>query len=149
MNPQLRKTWLAIALAAVAGYEGLSLHAYPDVIGVPTICYGETKGVNSGDIRTKAQCDEMLSARLVEFNAEINKCIRVELPETRRAAIVSLAYNIGSDQFCKSTVVRKLNAGDVSGACDAFLMWRFAKGIEWQGLINRRQKERALCRDGI
>lgn len=149
MNPATRKTWLALALVAVAGYEGLSLHAYPDVVGVPTICYGETKGVKAGDVRTKAQCDEMLSARLVEFNAEISKCIRVELPETRRAAVVSLAYNIGSDAFCKSTVARKLNAGDVSGACDAFLMWRFAKGIEWQGLKNRRQKERSLCMDGI
>jgi len=149
LNKPTSKTWLAIALASVAGYEGLVLHAYPDVVGVPTICYGETKGVKPGDVRTKAQCDEMLSARLVEFNSEINKCVRVELPETRRAAFVSLAYNIGSDAFCKSSVVRNANAGDVRGSCDAMLMWRFAKGIEWQGLINRRHKERALCLVGV
>ena len=143
------KIWLAIALSAVAAYEGLRLNAYPDVGNVPTICYGETKGVAYGDSKTKVECDAMLSARLVEFNEGVNKCVKRDLPDTRRAAFVSLSYNIGISAFCNSTVVKRYNAGDTYGACNAMLMWNKVKGVEWIGLTNRRQKERTLCLKGI
>ena len=136
---------IAIAAVIVSAAEGLVLSTYPDVGGVPTYCYGETKGAEWGNTYTKEQCDEQLSARLVEFNEGVNSCVTVEMPDTRRAAMVSLAYNIGVPAFCKSTVVRKLNAGDVQGGCDAMLMWNKVKGIPWRGLTNRRQKERTLC----
>ena len=137
--------WLAIAVVSVAAYEGLELLAYPDVGGVPTICYGETQGVKLGQTATKAECDVRLSARLVEFNAGVNSCVTAELPDTRRAAFVSLAYNIGIASFCKSTVVRRINAGDVVGSCEAIMMWNKVKGVTWQGLTNRRKKERDMC----
>lgn len=136
---------IAIALALVAAAEGLVTSTYPDVGGVPTYCYGETKNAEWGKTYTKEQCDEQLAARLVEFNEGVNSCVTVDLPDTRRAALVSLAYNIGVPAFCKSTVVRKLNAGDVQGGCDAMLMWNKVNGVVWRGLTNRRQKERALC----
>lgn len=139
------KAWVALAVVVVGAFEGLSLTAYPDVVGVPTICYGETKGVHLGDTKTKPQCDEMLSARLAEFNAGVNSCLSVDIPDSRRVAFVSLAYNIGTASFCKSTVVRRINAGDVAGSCDAILMWNKARGIVWPGLTKRRQKERELC----
>lgn len=136
---------IAIATALVSAAEGLVTSTYPDVGGVPTYCYGETKGAEWGKTYTKEQCDEKLAARLVEFNEGVNSCVFVELPDTRRAALVSLSYNIGVSAFCKSTVVRKLNAGDVQGGCDAMLMWNKVNGVVWRGLTNRRQKERALC----
>lgn len=139
------KVWVAIAVVVVGAFEGLSLSAYPDVVGVPTICYGETKGVAIGDNKTKAQCDQMLSARLVEFNEGVNSCLSVAIPDSRRVAFVSLAYNIGVASFCKSTTVRRINAGDVAGSCEAILMWNKARGVVWPGLTKRRQKERELC----
>ena len=145
MTPKGKSTWLAIAVSAVCAYEGLALFEYPDIGGVPTICYGETKGVRHGDTATKAQCDERLSARLVEFNNGVNSCVLAELPDKRRAAFVSLSYNIGVSAFCKSTVVRRINASDVVGACNAILMWDKVKGKYVQGLANRRMKERDLC----
>ena len=136
---------IAIATAAVAVFEGLALTTYPDVGNVPTFCYGETKGAEWGKTYTKEQCDEQLSRRLVEFNRQVNSCVTAELPDTRRAAFVSLAYNIGGDAFCKSTVVKRINAGDVEGACDAILMWNKVKGVVWRGLVRRREQERELC----
>lgn len=136
---------IAIATALVAAAEGLVTSTYPDVGGVPTYCYGETKNAEWGKTYTKEQCDAQLSARLVEFNEGVNSCVTADLPDARRAAMVSLAYNIGVPAFCKSTVVRKLNAGDVQGGCDAMLMWNKVNGVTWRGLTNRRQKERALC----
>ena len=146
----MRKTplWLAVAFVAVGAFEGVKLQAYPDLGGVWTICQGETKGVKRGDVATREQCDAKLYARLQQFNAEISACLPDNLPESRRAAFVSLAYNIGSSQFCKSTVARRINSGDVQGACDAMRMWNQVKGVKVQGLISRREKERELCLQG-
>lgn len=149
MTPKKTAGWLALAFSSVAAYEGLALATYPDVGGVPTICYGETRGVMPGETKTKAECDAMLSARLVEFNEGVNSCLHVDLPDSRRAASVSLAYNIGVAAFCKSTAVRKLNAGDVIGGCNAFLLWNKVKGVTWPGLTTRRMKERDMCLQGV
>ena len=136
---------IAIATAAVAAFEGLVTYTYPDVGGVPTYCYGETKDAEWGKTYTKEQCDQQLAGRLVEFNRGVNSCVTAELPDTRRAAFVSLAYNIGVGAFCKSTVVKRINAGDVAGSCDAILMWNKVNGIVWRGLTKRREQERELC----
>ena len=146
MTPKQKTAgWLAIAIAVVGAYEGLSLTAYPDIVGVPTICYGETKNVKLGQTATKEQCDSQLSARLVEFNQGVESCVTRPMRDNERVAFVSLSYNIGVDAFCKSTVVRRFNAGDKAGACDAILMWNRAGGKVVQGLVNRRQKEREMC----
>ena len=146
MSPNQKKAgWLAIAIAAVGAYEGLRLNSYPDVVNVATICYGETKNVKLGQTATKEDCDAKLAARLVEFNDGVNSCVTWNLRDNERAAAVSLAYNIGVGAFCQSTVVRRFNAGDKAGACDAFLMWNRAGGKVVQGLVNRRQKEREMC----
>ena len=147
MTPNQKKTagWLALAIAVVGTYEGLSLAAYPDIVGIPTICYGETKGVKLGQKATKEECDAKLAARLVEFNDGVNSCITRPLRDNERVAFVSLAYNVGTGAFCKSSVVRRFNAGDKAGACNAILMWNRAGGKVVQGLVNRREKERAMC----
>ena len=146
MTPkQKAASWLAIATTVVAAYEGLSLTAYPDIVGVPTICYGETKNVKLGQKATKEECDEKLSARLVEFNKGVESCVAHPMRDNERIAFVSLSYNIGVGAFCQSTVVRRFNAGDKAGACDAILMWNRAGGKVVQGLVNRRVKEREMC----
>jgi len=138
-------TWLALGVTFVGAWEGLQTVAYRDPIGVATACYGETRGIKMGDRFTKEQCDAMLADGLLEFAAGIERCLPPGTPDTRRVAAVSLAYNIGQGAFLKSTVCRRLQAGDVQGACDAFMMWAKAGGIEFRGLVNRRKAERELC----
>jgi lysozyme len=41
--------------------------------------------------------------------------------------------------------VRKLNAGDYTGACNQLLRWNRAGGKEVRGLTRRRVAERELC----
>ena len=146
MTPKQKTAgWLAILVATVGAYEGLKLTAYPDIVGVPTICYGETKNVKLGQKATKEECDAQLSARLIEFNQGVESCVTRPLRDNERIAFVSLSYNIGTSAFCKSTVVRRFNAGDKAGACDAILMWNRAGGKVVQGLTNRRKQEREIC----
>jgi lysozyme len=139
-----------LACTVVGGFEGLRQTAYRDVVGVPTICYGETRGVKMGQTATKAECDTMLIEGLKDFEGGVYSCAPglYDAPPERVVAHVSLAYNIGKGAYCKSTVVRRFNAGDIKGSCEAFLMWNKAKGITWPGLTRRRKAERELCLKG-
>ncbi|MDM5176563.1 lysozyme [Massilia sp. DJPM01] len=140
-----RAGWCAIAVTMVGGFEGLRLAAYADPVGIPTICFGETKGVHLGQRATLDQCKAMLAASLQLANNAVDDCIRAPLPDYRRAALVSFTYNVGRDAMCGSTMARKLNAGDTLGGCDELLRWDMAKGIRLPGLTKRRQAERSMC----
>lgn len=146
--PAVAGTWLALAITMVAGFEGLYTHAYKDVVGVTTICYGVTNSdrpVKMGDTATPAQCKEMLAKDLVRYKAMVDKCIHVAMPPNRTAAMVSFVYNVGQGNLCKSSVARHLNAGEVRQGCDSLMQWNKAGGREIKGLTNRRAKERVSC----
>ena len=141
----------ALAIATVGAFEGLRLTAYQDVVGVWTACYGETRGMRAGLRFTPAQCDQMLSDRLVEFESGMRACLSRpdSLPDKTYVAFLSLAYNIGTGAFCRSSVVRKANAGDLKGACAALTAFNKAGGRIVPGLTRRRQQEQALCLAGV
>ncbi|XHB99340.1 lysozyme [Nitratireductor sp. ac15] len=142
---------LAAAIAFVGGWEGLRLYSYKDVVGVWTACYGETRGIKPGMKFTKAQCDKQFAARLVEFETGMRRCLKQPdtLPQETYLAFLSLSYNIGTNAFCRSTVVRRANSGNLRGACDAMTMWNRGGGRVIQGLVNRRADERKLCLKGL
>ena len=135
---------VALAVPVVMKWEGLENDPYKDIVGVTTVCYGETKGVQQRRYSDQ-ECAEMLVARLGQFNAEIGRCITRPVPDNVRAAVLSWAYNVGSDAACKSTLMRKLNNGDLAGACAELSRWTMAGGKVVKGLANRRVHERALC----
>lgn len=137
----------------VGRWEGLRLEAYLDLVGVPTVCYGETKGVTLGDTYTKAQCDAMFSRELLAYrdglrSAFTSDTLASRLPLERDVAYTSLAYNVGVSGTAKSTAVRRLNQANIAGACDAIGWWNKAGGRIVRGLVNRRIKETNLCLRG-
>lgn len=136
--------WLSICVACVAAEEGVRTVAYKDPVGIPTICFGETRDVKLGDKATLEQCKAMLGDRVQQFGLAVDACVHVPMSPSRKAAMVSFSYNVGTEAFCKSTLVRKLNARDPA-ACDELLRWTTAKGIQLPGLVKRREQERALC----
>lgn len=149
VNPQAIQraaAWLTICATLTASFEGLATHAYHDRLarGLPTVCYGETLNVKMSDTYTPEQCLQMLAMRLPQYNAGIDKCIHVPMSDTRRAAAVSLAYNVGVGAVCKSSFVRRLNAHDPN-ACDSLLAFNRASGKVIKGLVRRRQAEYKLC----
>ncbi|WP_083982590.1 lysozyme [Devosia soli] len=118
--------------------------------GIPTVCFGETRGVKLGDSYTVDQCQVMLGDALIEFEAGMRKCLAAPdaVPDKPYVAFLSLSYNIGTGAFCGSTVARRANAGDFRGACNAIPMWNRAGGQVVPGLINRRADEQRLCLEG-
>lgn len=135
---------LALCAQVVTGFEGERLKTYRDIVGVPTYCIGETRGAVMGQTYTHEQCQAILTGRLKEFDAGVSSCVKVPLSDDRRAASISLAYNIGIAGFCRSSFVTALNAGDPR-ACDRIMAWDHAGGRVVEGLRRRREAERQLC----
>jgi lysozyme len=126
--------------------------AYADIVGVWTICDGDTKGVRPGMVETREGCTARLERQLVAHAKPVLACVpALARPEREHqlVASVSLAYNIGTSGFCRSTAARRFNAGQWRAGCDAFLMWNKAGGKPVRGLTLRRERERALCLRGL
>lgn len=136
----------AAGFVALLGYEGYSESAYIPVPGdVPTIGFGTTEGVKLGDTIAPEKAVERAYRDIMDTETDIHKCVDVPLSQGEYDAFVSLAYNIGTSAFCNSTLVKKLNAGDYSGACAELKRWIYVNGKKSQGLINRREKEYRMC----
>lgn len=144
---------MAYAVPLVAKWEGLRTEAYRDPVGVLTVCYGETEGVQPGDSYTADECAAMLARRLHDYRDGVRRYFTDDtkanrLPPTRDAAFTSFAYNVGIAGAGGSTATKRLNAGNVTGACEALGWWNKAGGRVLRGLVNRRADETALCLRG-
>ena len=133
----------------ICEFEGKRLVAYDDGVGVWTIGFGTIKypngvRVKKGDTCTLEQAKEYMRHDLIEFEHTVNSSVRAPLNQNQFDALVSLAYNIGSNAFKSSTLVKKLNAGDYKGAASQFDVWINAGGKRMQGLVNRRDREKLL-----
>lgn len=136
----------ATGLIGIASYEGFSEKAYIPIKGdVPTIGFGSTEGVKMGDAITVPQALDRLRRDITVVESAISRCVRVPLSQGELDAYTSLAFNIGTDAFCRSTLVVKLNGGDYAGACEEIKRWVYAGGRRVPGLVARREKEYATC----
>ena len=153
MTPaQKRATALALATAIAIPAEGLRQAAYRDPVGIATVCFGTTAGVKMGDYRTLDQCKALLSRDMLAAVTTVEQCARRELTAPQTAAFADAVYNIGPTIVCNtdmSTLARKLQAGDVAGACNQLPRWDKANVagimVPLPGLTKRRAAEQALC----
>ena len=140
----------AEAEALIKQWEGLRLEAYrPLEHDVLTIGYGHTSAagepiVTEGMRITIPQANAILASDLSKFEKCVSDAVKVELNDNQFGALVSLCYNIGETAFRKSTLLKKLNKGDYTGAQEQFHVWRKSGPKIVQGLVNRRAAEAAL-----
>ena len=124
-------------------FEGCRLAAYRDAVGVWTIGYGQTEGVHEGMTITQIEAEAMLKQALADKYVPGVQRLFGPLEQHQADALVSFAYNLGVGALQKSTLRKKILAGDLAGAADEFLKWHFAGGKSLAGLRRRRAAERA------
>lgn len=136
-------------MSTIKEHEGLRTSAYLDPVGIPTICYGHTgPEVRLGLRYTRAGCDAILMEDIRVHWTGLQGCITRPLTPNQRDAVISFGFNVGVAKACRSTLVRKINAGDYPGAAAEFPKWRYAKvsgrNVALRGLTRRREAEAAL-----
>ncbi|HHA1955696.1 lysozyme [Enterobacter ludwigii] len=136
-------------IALIKEFEGCKLTAYQDSVGVWTIGYGWTQPVDGKPIRAgmtikQETAERLLKTGLVSYESDVSRLVKVGLTQEQFDALVAFTYNLGARSLSTSTLLRKLNAGDYSGAAEEFLRWNKAGGKVLNGLTRRREAERAL-----
>jgi lysozyme len=155
---------IAATVPVLTTWEGTDYVAKPDMIGTGhpiTYCHGQTDEfgrVKAGTRFTKDQCDKMLAESLPPYLERLQGYVHVELPVKTWASLLDASYNAGTAAVGRSPMVRKMNAGDIRGGCEAFKGWYISSDhVIRKGLVARRSglpndprvNERQLCLEGL
>lgn len=145
MNKKLAAVVLIVA-PFVAYFEGFSPTTYWDAHGkVDTICYGHTETAKEIRVRSKEECTALLLKELEGFAHQVDKLVIPEVHSNTLASLTSFSYNVGIGTFKKSSVLKRINNGDIRGGCEYLTKYVYAGGKKLNGLVKRRSQERDLC----
>ena len=152
----------------VKSFEGIpdgdpttvKIDPYLDPIGIWTIGWGHAIRVGSDYLRgkenrraamglypggiTKEQAEQLLRGDLMDACRDVESLVNVDLTDDQFGALVSFTFNLGRGNLAKSTLLKKLNAGDFSDAASEFPKWNKAGGKVLKGLVARRAAEAEL-----
>lgn len=131
-------------LNIVKHYEGCELEAYLCPARVWTIGYGHTEGVRKGMVWTQTKADRQLEEDLRQFEEGIEEMVKVPISLNAFSSLVSLGFNIGLEALRGSTLMRKLNKGELGPASEEFARWNKSGAKILPGLTRRRLAERDL-----
>jgi lysozyme len=140
----------ALGKAFLHNEEGLRLTAYKDQIGKWTIAFGNTymldgSPVKEGDKLTMAQANELFAAKIKDYEAAVNKGVKVALTQNQFNALTSFCYNVGTSAFSNSTLLKKVNAKSPAEEIEIqFNLWKKGGGKVLPVLVARRKREFAL-----
>lgn len=141
----------AAGLSHIMQWEGKRLTSYRDVAGVWTVGYGHTDAagppkVVAGMKLTDDQAAEILRSDLSKFEERVERLVKVPLTDNQFAVLVSFDFNTGA--LHKSSLLKRLNAGQYDAVPGELMKWVNAGGKRVQGLVNRRAAEAGLWAKG-
>lgn len=147
--------WLAPALEIIKRWEGCRLEAYPDpgTGSEPwTIGYGITQiggqPVRRGQKITQAEADSLLEAEVRAKGQQVLGLLPMAMQwrPNQVAALVSFTFNVGAGALERSTLRKRLLAGEDPAKVVAEELPRWNKGGSgvMEGLVRRRADEVTL-----
>lgn len=135
----------------ISKFEGCSLKAYSDPVGIWTIGYG-SRYINGIPISknqkiTQTQALSLLQDDITIFYNQINNLLP-SLSDNQMIAILDFVYNIGFYAFKNSTMCKYIQQGKMALAAEQFDLWIYSKGKKLPGLVRRREAEKELFLKG-
>jgi GH24 family phage-related lysozyme (muramidase) len=130
-------------------FEGFQGTASWDV-NAWAVGYGFRKGVTKGQKMSKEEADIRLSKEVKPYAQAVESMVtNRDISEKQKAALTSFAYNAGIEALHTSTLLKKVNAGDIEGAAQEFAKWSNVNKTQFNaGLYKRRMQERAIFLGG-
>lgn len=135
----------ANGLALLKHFEQCRLTAYQDEAGVWTIGWGHTgPEVHEGLVWTQQQADDQLQKDTWGSVLAVAKSLDVAVSQNAFDALVCFTFNVGADAEGHSTLLKLVNARYTGAASAEFGKWVHSGGHVSNGLVKRREAERAL-----
>ena len=132
-------------LDLLKSFEKCRLKAYKDSGGILTIGWGHTgEDVHEGQVISQEDADDLLGDDLSSFEAGVADLLDVDATPNQFSALVVFSYNVGLNALSGSTLLKKFNSGDTTGASEQFLRWNKVNGQPLEGLTRRREAEKSL-----
>ncbi len=140
------------------------IDAYLDPVGIWTIGWGHAIPWRGGFLRgsehaatarslypgglTVAQAEALLRDDVGATAERVRRLAPATIDDGAYGALLSFAFNVGCGALERSTLLKRLKAGDRQAAADQFLAWDKARVgsvlTALPGLTRRRRAERAL-----
>lgn len=147
----------------IKSFEAFSASPYVCPTGRPTVGYGHViaQGEDFHKPLTQEEAEDLLYYDLDYYERAVNELVKVPLTQQQFDALVSFCYNVGPDidddniaeGLGDSTLLRKLNQGNYSGAAREFLKWDKGtiNGVRrtLAGLTRRRKAEKRIFEEGV
>lgn len=132
-------------LKFLASIEGFSAMPYKDAQGY-SVGFGHFILPSDSFVypMDKSQGYDLLYQDVTLATDKINSLVKVQLNQNQYDALTSFVYNVGGGAFAKSTLLKKLNAGDYTGAANQFPVWKYSDGTVLAALVSRRVAEKTL-----
>lgn len=138
--------WVTKAVPLIKHWEQFKASPYYD-FGQWSNGYGQKCDKDAAPI-TEAQASKNLADYLAGLLTKVVPLIKVKLTANQGAALLVFSYNVGDAALAKSTLLKRLNAGDIAGAAAQFAVWNKAtvdgKKKVLPGLVKRRAAEKEL-----
>ena len=138
-------------IALIRVCEGFKNKPYKCPAGIPTIGYGSTRyedgravSMSDPSITEQRATDLVLATLSKEYVPAVLRYVTRPMTQGQFDALVDFAYNCGAQNLRTSTLLKKVNADDFSGAAAEFGKWVNGGGKKLPGLVKRRELERKL-----
>lgn len=149
--------FVACCMQFIAPHEGISYKAYADGGGVWTICRGHTENVHKGDTAAEEQCQRWFQEDTDKASASVTALTgNAKIPPISKKVFVDFVFNVGKSNFAKSSMLKKIKAGDIAAACREFSRWKYVAGKDCTvrangcyGIAARRAEQQAECLRGV
>lgn len=136
------------AVELIKRFEGYRRAAAPLGDGRYTIGYGHSKTARANIEIDERDAEALLIYDLLAVTSAVNDLTFTPLTQNQFDALVCFAFNIGVDNFKGSSVLRRVNEGNLLQAAAAIEMWRKSEfegeRIVVDALVRRRAAEKAL-----
>jgi lysozyme len=143
------------ALDLIKRFEGCRLVPYRDAVGIWTIGYGATYGLDRKRVTadhpplTDQQAEELLARDTLRFAAAVDRLVKVPVAINQRGALASFAFNLGAGALQSSTLLKRINSMEWDDVPHQFGRWVSAGGRRLPGLVRRRRAEAELWAGGL
>ena len=143
----------SIGMTLIKHFEGWSSEVYDDPAGYCTVGFGhlialalcaDTDTTKYDGGITRKQGDEILEQDTRLARSAVSRLVTVDLTVDQFSALSSFVFNVGSNNFANSTLLRRVNAQRHDLAEREFGRWVYSGGEKFTGLEIRRACERSL-----